>query len=248
MSMIKTFNRAVSQAVNRNDETYRAMFGSEDAIPEVTIEESSDFNSGALANELEFLRAVSNYYIQSFDLDVAQSDNLDELVSAFVNLPRRNRGEEDQIFRNRFRSIVVQQTYPRRTNRWAIIQAISHFIDDLSTVQIIENFDNDNMYFEIRIEGGVDFDTALFLDDIEQGYVEQNYIGGEGIGPIITYLGTIVERIKASGVDFDIVFIRQDRFTKTSATNIGSVQKYLDISAWVQLVSQSVKTIDAQVI
>jgi hypothetical protein len=247
MSMIKTFNRAVSQAVNRNDETYRVMFGSEDAIPEVTIEESSDFNSGALANELEFLRAVSDYYIQSFDLDVAQSDNLDELVNAFVNLPRRNRGEEDQIFRNRFRSIVVQQTYPRRTTRWAIIQAISHFIGDITTVQIIENFNN-NMYFEIRIEGGVDFDTAMFLDDIEQGYVGQNYIGGEGIGAIITYLGTIIERIKASGVDFDIMFVRQDRFTKTSTTIIGSVQKYLDISAWVQLVSQSVKTIDAQVV
>ncbi len=248
MSMIKTFNRAVSKAVNRNDETYQALFGQEDAVPEITIEESSDFNSGALANELEFLRSVSNYYIQSFDLDVAESDNLDELVNAFINLPRRNRGEEDQVFRNRFRSLVVQQTYPRRTNRWAIIQAISHFIDDLTTVQVIENFDNNNMYFEIRIEGGVDYDTSLFVSDTDQGYVDQNFVGGEGIGPIITYLGTIIERIKASGVDFDIVFIRQDRFIKTVDIHVGSVQKYFDIGAWVQTVNQITKTIDAQVV
>lgn len=248
MGSIRTFNSAVSLAISREDETYRALFGTVDFIPEATIDESSDFNCGALCNELEFLRTVSDYYIQSFDTDVAEDENLDALIQGFINLPRRNQGEADSIYRNRFRSLVVQKVYPRRTNRWAIIEALSYFIPDTDTIQIIENFDEANNYFQVRIEGTIDTENSLFLDHPEQGYLDQYYVGGAGIGPIITYLGDIIDRIRAAGVESDIVFVSQDRFTKDVAATIGSVQLYQSIDAQVLVIAQLSKTINATVV
>lgn len=248
MSAITTFNSAVSRFVNRDDETYKAIFGEEGFVPDATVDSSDDINCGAFCNEVEYLKRVADYYVQSFDTDVAEGENLDSLVEGFIDLPRRNRGETDTVYRDRFKSIAVGQTYPRRTNKWAILQSISYFIDDMSTVQVIERFDDQSLFFEVRFEGGVDLDSALFLNNNEQGYLDQNFVGGEGIGSVVTFIGRIIERVKAAGVDFDVLFIIQDRFTKTVDVRIGTVQKYFDVDAWVKLVSQSLKTVDAQVV
>ena len=61
MALIDTFNKAVSDAIDKNDNTYTSLIGSEDFTPEPVIDESSDFNCGALCNELEYLRTVIRY-------------------------------------------------------------------------------------------------------------------------------------------------------------------------------------------
>ena len=56
MSMINTFNSAVSDAIDKNAETYVAWFGKADFVPEETITISSDYNCGALCNDLEYCK------------------------------------------------------------------------------------------------------------------------------------------------------------------------------------------------
>lgn len=245
MGTITTFNKAVSDAINKTDETYVAIIGSEDSTPEPVIVDSYDYNCGALCNELEYLRAVSNYYVQSFDLDIAEGENLDLLVNTFIDLPRRNRGEDDDIYRKRFRAIAIEQSNPRRTTKWAILDALSYFITDPTKIQVIELFGSQNLYFQVRIEGAQDLSETIFLDNEEQAYLDQNYVGGEGIGAIISYVGEIVDRIRAAGVDFDILFISQGSFFKTSDTLIGTVQIYKTVDATIRVEVQITKTSDA---
>jgi hypothetical protein len=70
MSMVETFNSTVSDAINKRGEFYEILIGSEQFTPESDIDESSDFNCGALCNELEYMRRVSQYFYQSFDLNM----------------------------------------------------------------------------------------------------------------------------------------------------------------------------------
>jgi len=245
--MISTFNRAVSNAINKKNADYVAIIGTEDFVPEATIVNSDDFNCGGLCNELEFLRTVSNYYVQSFDLDIADGENLDSLIDAFVYLPRRNQGEADSIYRKRFRSIVVGKLNERRTTKWSIIDALTYFLDE-DSIQVIELFSVTNTYFELRIEGAISYDEAIFLNNIEQAYLNQNFIGGTGVGEVISYIGEIVDRVKAAGVDYDIIFINQYRLTKTVNTIIGSVQMYFTTDAVIKASSSFTKTVDATIV
>jgi len=247
--MIETFNSAVSDVVDKKNEDYVAIIGIEGFEPESVIVDSDDFNCGALCNELEFLRTVSNYYVQSFDLDLAEDDNLDALITAFIDIPRRNTGESDEIYRKRFRSIAIEKSNPRRTTKWAIIDALSYFIGDPEqNLQVIELFEINNTYFEVRIEGAISYEEAIFLNNIAQAYVNQNFVGGSGVGSVISYIGEIIDRIKAAGVDYDIIFIEQDRFTKTSDCLIGTVQIYKSTDAVIKQTEQMTKISDATIV
>jgi hypothetical protein len=246
VDMIHTFNLAISDAVNKEDPNYEAIIGTEDYTPESIIIESSDFNCGALCNELEFLRVVSNYYVQSLDIDIAENENLNTLINAFLNLPRRDEGEADSTYRNRFRAICNQQLNPHRTTRWAILNAISYFVSDASLVQLIEP-EGTNLYFQIRLEGTISEENLFYLDTV-QGYLDHYFIGGVGIGYIVSFLGDIIDRIKAAGVDYDILFINQSSIEKTSSAMIGSVQIYKSINATIKGTSNTTKSVDATVI
>jgi hypothetical protein len=247
MAMIDTFNRGVPARINREAELYQAWFGKSDFTPETTIDESSDINCGALCNELEYVRLVSNYFVQSFDLDVAEDEELEDLINAMIDLPRNNKGEVDAIYRKRFRFIAVQKSNTRRTTKHAIADAMSHFLD-LDTIQVIEPFDTSNHYFQLRLEGVTTYEETLFLDSTVQGFLDQNYIGGPSIGQVISYVGDLVERIKAAGVDFDVLFIDQNSKTLSSAMVIGTVQYYLNAAATVRRVESTTLTCNATVV
>lgn len=237
MSMIGVFNRAVSNAVNKSNADYMAIFGDPSFVPEIEITESSDFNCGALCNELEYLRSTSKYYVRSFDIDVATDLNLDAVVNSFIDLPRRNRGEPDEIFRNRFRTIVNQSLNRRRTTRGAILDALRYFIPNAyDIVQVIEIFDLYPTYFQLRIAGITSFEDALFFNDPDTGYLDINFVGGEGVGEVISYVGELVDRIKAAGVDYDLLFVKQFDLNKAGYAIIGTVQKYVIAAAIVKVI------------
>ena len=248
MSMIRTFNEAISDAVNKGGEVYTALFGTEGFIPESTIETSSDFNCGGLANELEYLRTASNYYVQSFDLDIAEGENLEALITAFIDLPRRNRAEEDAVYRRRYRALSNAKVNTRRITRGAIIDAIKEFGLTDDQIQIVEKFDTSNLYFEVRIEGAADYTTAIFVNSIVSGFVNLNFIGGSGVGEVISYLGSVIQRIKAAGVDFDILFVAQDRIEIPVDAFIGTIQFYKTFDAVIKASASFTKSVDATVV
>lgn len=248
MSAISTFNNAISKAINTNSEDYRAIIGDRDFTPSPVILESSDFNCGALCNELEYLRSTASYYSKSFDLDVSENTNLDALITALIDLPRRNRGEADSVYRNRFRFLVNQKVNRRRTTRWSIADALREFIPNVDEViQIVELFDTDPTYFQLRIEGVENTDQALFLNDPEDSYLNQGFLGGAGVGVVISYIGELVDRIRAAGVDYDLLFISQFRDTISGGAVIGTVQRYMISNATVMVIRNISKTSNATV-
>ena len=235
MSMIKTFNSAISSKINKSAEFYKALIGDADFVPDITIDQSSDFNCGALCNELEFARVVSNYYVRSLDVDEAEEGDLEETIQTFIDLPRSGTVEQDVTYRNKFRFLVTEKTNERRSTKWAIKDAISYFLPDAKdTVQIVEIFDSYNLYFEVRIEGVYNYEDALTIGSTVQGFVSQNYVGGMGIGEVVSYLRDLISRIKAAGVDFTVYFISQTKINKTSDCVIGAVQIYKSSKATVK--------------
>ena len=215
MSSIEIFNKAVSDAINKRDETYTALIGNEDFVPEPVIETSSDFNCGALCNEVEFLKSFSTYYVQSFDVDIAEDENLDILINTVMDLPRRNRGEPDVIYRQRYRAIVVQQNTIRRTTKTAIINALRHILGADAQIKISEPFESRNLYFQVQIVGSASASNfKIFMGNEEQAYLDQNFVGGAGIGGVVAYVEETIRRVKAAGVDFDFVITTQNTFEK----------------------------------
>jgi len=248
MKMIDVFNRTISNAINKEGDFYKTWIGESPFTPEVTIVDSDDFNCGALCNELEFARTVSNYYVQSFDLDLAEDDELADLIEAFIDLPRRGAQEEDDIFRKRFRFIVNQKNNACRTTRWAIIDALTYYVTDESKIQIIEPFDTYNLYFQVRFEGMITTDDIIFMNNLSTGAINQFYIGGNGLGEAATYIDDLISRIKAAGVDFDIYFIEHGTITKTSDATIGTIQMYFLSDATIKAAVSFTKTSDATVV
>jgi hypothetical protein len=248
MSMISLFNSTVSPAINKGDAVYKALIGDEEFVPETVIVDSADYNCGALCNELELAREVCTVEAKSLNIDIASGEELDEVVTAFLDLPRRGNVESDTTYRNRFKFLVTQNTNPSRCTRWAIIDAIRHFISDARSIQIVERFDSSNLYFQVRIEGTDNTEGLLFIDSTVQGYLDNNFIGGVGVGAVITYLGFMLNRIKAAGVDFDILFISQTGIEKTGYAVIGTVQVYKTADARVKVHMQALKTADAVIV
>lgn len=230
MNLIDTFNLSVSNAINKRGDFYEVLIGKEEFTPETTIVDSGDFNCGAVMNELEFCRAVSQYYVESFDIDGTDGVNLELLINALIDMPKRP-GEEEATFRKRFLFISIQKNTVRWTTRGSILQAISYFVSDMSKVQLVEFFDSIPTYFQIRFEGTVLTEGALFLN---QGFLDNEFLGGAGIGEVVSYIGELVDRIKAAGVDYDILFIDQYQETLACAAIIGSVQKYLTVDARIK--------------
>lgn len=247
-TMIEIFNSAVSDAVNKNADFYKAWIGETPFTPAVQILQSSDVNCGAVCNELEFGREITDYFVESLDIDRAEDDELAVLINGFIDMPRRGNFESDVVFRNRYKFIVMDQANPKRTTKWAILDALRYFIADVDTiVQIVEQFDTSNLYFQVRIEGIQSTTDIIFLNNTGTAWLDQNYIGGPSIGAVVTYVGELLDRIKAAGVDYDILFINQDRFTKTSDMYIGTVQMYKTSISRIKASIQLTSTADAQI-
>lgn len=248
MSAINTFNSAISDAINKQGDLYQVWFGRTDFTPETTIVQSSDINCGAICNELEFARRVGNYYVRSLDIDQAEGDELEELITGFINLPRRGNFESDVTYSDRFKFLTVQQVNQRRTTRWAILDALRYFIDDVdNVVQVTEQFDSNNLYFQVRFEGIISTENILFLNSTTDGYLDNEFIGGPSLGSVVTYIGELIQRIKAAGVDFDVLFIEQDRVTRTSDAFLGTIQRYVDSDATIKSIKQIAKSSDSEI-
>ena len=68
------------------------------------------------------------------------------------------------------------------------------------------------------------------------------------MGGVVSYLGDLIDRIKAAGVDFDVNFVEQNSTSIDSDAIIGSVQMYIDSSGHIKRVESSTLTSDAEVV
>lgn len=249
MTMIELFNKNVSDSINKDDDFYKTWFGDKNFVPDTIVIESEDFNCGALCNELEYARLVADSYVRSLNINEASGDELATLINTFINLPRRGRAEDDITFRARFNFLVADKTNLRRITKWSILDAISYFISDIdSSVQLLEPFDSNNLYFQIRIEAPTDTTEALTLDSTTHGFLDQFYLSGPTIGDVNTFLAELIQRVKAAGVDFDILFIIQNEVVKTSNAFIGVIQRYKTSNATIKAKVSFTKTSNAEIV
>jgi len=248
MSIIDLYNSNVSDALNKSDDFYETWFGAVDFTPEPTIVDSEDVNCGALCNELEFARLQTLELTESLQSDVAAGTALDTFINAFVDLPRRGRYEADAVYRSRLHFLVRANTNYRRITKWAIRDAVGHFMD-VAGVDILEFFDTSNLYFQLRIVGAeTDEGVILYINNIESGFLDFDFMGGIGTGGIVSYLGSMLDRIKAAGVDYDILLTERDSMTKTSDAIIGTVHIYKTSDAIVQGTLSFTKTSDGEIV
>ena len=219
MNAIDLINKAVSKsAINVKGDDYKAIMGDEDFVPESVIVQSSDYNCGAVSNELEFARTVANSLTVSLTIGDAENEDLTSLVQSFINLSRLSTTEPDTGYRARFKVLAVQESFPHRTTPGAIRSALSYIIDK-DNISVIEYFDTQYYYFELRLIGSFvrKAGVSAFLDF---DFLDNTYLGGIGVGIPIPYINALVERVKAVGVDFDILVTDSNSFTKSSDAEI----------------------------
>ena len=248
MSVIRRINTHVPKPVNKTSPVYQAIVGADPFTPSVTILEPADYNCGAIANELEFLTAYGEYFVDSTALDTAAGPELETLIWALLNLPRRGAIESDTVYRSRFKAILTELTNEARTTKWAIRDALSYFIP-IANIDVVEFFDVYNNYFQVRFNGAYDFESILFLDDPESGYLDQDYLGGVGIGSPVSYVAEIINRIKAAGVAYDIFLVIKYQVTKNVNARVGKVQIYKTTLADIKVLGvQFTKTVNARIV
>jgi hypothetical protein len=223
MTAIELVNRAISEsAINVYNEHYKVIMGDIDFVPETIIIDSEDYNCGALCNELEFARTVAFSYVQSLDINTAEGYELELLARSFIDLLRYDYYETDEDFVNRFKAITIQSSYPHRTTPWSIIAALEYFFPD-TKVTVKEDASYKQYFFQVRI-GGVfsseDVDTLYF----DQGYFDNEFLGGIGVGKVLTYVSKIIERIRAAGVEHEIIIVQTSSITTNSNADIGSTR------------------------
>ena len=247
MTVIDEINQtSISNAINKGvgNSAYNDIIGKSPFTPNPVIVESSDFNCGALANEIEYARLVSDYYINAIDPNKASGKELDLVINTYINLPRRGESESDSLFLNRFLAIVAENSYPNRCTKWAIINALSYFIA-IGNVQVLEPFNATNLYFQVRLNGVISITDILTFDNLLTGFLDQYFIGGFAQGKLQTYIYDIVQRIKAAGVNFDIYTVTHGDLTINSTLKIGRIQKYINVSSDILNHKQTTSTIGA---
>lgn len=205
MNAIDLCNKSVNKkAVNIYGENYEAVVGQVEFTPELVIDESKDYNCGAFCNELEYARLVATSYTESISIDGAENGELDLLVDSFVKLERLILYENDDDYRNRFKALVVQNNIPAWTTRTAIMNALGYFLP-IENIFIWEPFDTHDYYFEVRLKGleVFDADTAF----VDQNYFDNCFIGGAGVGKAKIFADDILPRIRAAGIQHNVVIV-----------------------------------------
>lgn len=201
---------SVSYVINRQGSFFKSVFGDADAMPNDPIISSADYNYGAIANELEFVKQRCLELAQTFSLDNASGENLDYIVSALLMLSRQDVVEVDASLRARFRALVTQHSNNRRCTRWAIADAIAYLIPRY-VFSIVEWFSLKPMFFEVRLVGSAFGIGLLDTAYVELAYIMQSYIGGPSTGVYAVFITDIVNRTKAAGVEFAVTVIERSQ-------------------------------------
>lgn len=148
------------QALNKTGKEYEAIWGKKIFTPNDPIESSSDFSCGALANELEYLRAYTKYVVNAVDVDAVESIFLEKIIKFFINM-KRIYDEEDSGLRNRFFSLIRRKANKRWSTKWSFKDVFSYFFNP-ANIYVIENYteDGDDLILNGNFEEvtGADFD------------------------------------------------------------------------------------------
>lgn len=138
MSIITTLNERMPTLLNKHSKEYTAIFGDDEATPTSPIADSSDYNTGAVANELEYSKGFCDYITRSLQIDNYYSTYLDKVVYFFTGL-LRTYAETDAQLINRFKALMIRNNNKSWSTTWMIRDVFKYFFDQ-SIIYVIENF------------------------------------------------------------------------------------------------------------
>jgi hypothetical protein len=198
-SVIENINAAMPSQLNKTSEEYLAIFGDENFTPSDPIEESSDYNCGAIANELEYSLGYTDFITRFTTIDVLYGEYLETIVAAFTGLVR-TAGETDESLINRFESLIIRKENSSWMTTWMIKDVFSYFFDE-SIIYVIENYVTDNFIddesFELsgwsKTQSGSTVVDFVGNDQFDFGNCAESQIDSSGSsGTIYQTMGTTV--------------------------------------------------------
>lgn len=148
MSTFENLDRNLPTSLSRNGEVFQALVGRQDAVEKSPIQTSSDFESGALVNELSYLEQYLRR-ITSQEISDKQDDLLDTLGIFFTGLGRFL-GEPDSFYLSRLFSLLRRGGSQTWGTRRSIIGAFSqilppHFVFYQDAPNWIDSSSNPNL-------------------------------------------------------------------------------------------------------
>ncbi|KKL74400.1 hypothetical protein LCGC14_2065250, partial [marine sediment metagenome] len=131
---------------------YEAIFGKIIYTENIPIVTSSDYNSGAVANELEFLKRYISLVLTSLNINNAEDVYLEKVINFFSGL-RRIFDEEDADLKNRFDALILRNENTSWMTIWSMIDVFSYFFNK-DNIYIIENYVETNLISNGGFEEG----------------------------------------------------------------------------------------------
>ncbi|RDE12108.1 MAG: hypothetical protein C4K49_10525 [Candidatus Thorarchaeota archaeon] len=155
MSQIDELNQLMPTNLDKTTAEYISIFGNETFTSISPIEESSDFQCGAIANELEYVKGFIDYITRTASIDDFYGVYLEKVVSFFTGLTR-NPSETDAELRLRFNALVVRKNNFSWLTTWMIRDVFSYFFD-VNTIYVVENYVLDDFV----VDGSFEIDPTL---------------------------------------------------------------------------------------
>lgn len=137
-NVIDRINKEMPEKINTLSEEYKAVFGKIDFIPTLPIVESSDYNCGAVSNELEFIINYIEEAISSYNPDNAQGSLLDKIILFMLNITRIY-NESDASLLLRYKSFIRRNSNPRWETDWSLKDILKYFFST-QTIYIEDNY------------------------------------------------------------------------------------------------------------
>lgn len=170
MSVIAELNDFMMTMLDKTTDEYEAIFGKEDFTPLSPIDESSDYQCGAIANELEYVKAFVDYITRTADFDGFQGTYLEKLVYYFTGLKRWYLETDEELI-NRFKALIIRSNNPSWITVWMIRDVMSYFVD-VEVVYVTENITLD----EFITDGSFELDPTVNWNTSAAGSSTVNFV------------------------------------------------------------------------
>jgi hypothetical protein len=128
--IIDELNDRLPALLYRDGVAYQALFGKSFYTPNIPILSSSDYNCGAIAHELEYLRGYIDFVTACYSLEQSSGTYLDDLAWFFLSLERAPL-EGDEPFFNRIYSLLRRAGNLRWQTSLGMLDVFSYYFDKL---------------------------------------------------------------------------------------------------------------------
>ena len=189
------------------DEIYRSFMADIDGVPEDTITVPMDYNIGAIASALEYLRQSTKLFVRQMFFNEAEGEWLDLILVDYFGLMRKD-GEDDTEWATRVRDVIIG---PKMSNA-AIIYNTRQYSDSEPEI-VVGDLDAafaDVTFSDAYDDAFVDSDSGEYvMPAIMRSHAAGTYyfrllLEGTSDDDLIDVVNTVNSLI-AAGIEYEVV-------------------------------------------